>query len=223
MKDTTKKLLRILTLCLVFVAVIAIDLATKYYICNITATGERIYFIKGVLEFTYSENTGASFGIMGENTTLLTIFSCISAAVIIGYLIFAKNSHFLLQLSLTMFASGAIGNIYDRIKFGYVRDFIDYALTKTLFKFEFAICNFADAVLVIACIMLIIYVLFFYSKHYDKTHPKTETAGSEDSLTKAEDNKHECVEEPLQDETKQDVISENTPNIDENSEEDKSE
>ena len=71
-----------------------------------------------------------------------------------------------------MFASGAIGNINDRIKFGYVRDFIDYTLTKSLFNYQFAICNFADAVLVIACIMLIIYVLFFYSKHYDMTHPK---------------------------------------------------
>ena len=172
MNDKTKKLLRVLTLVLVFVAVIAIDLATKYYICKITSTGERIYFIKGVLEFTYSENTGASFGIMGKNTTLLTVFSCISAALITAYLILAKKSHFLLQLSLTMFIGGAIGNIYDRIKFHYVRDFIEYTFTETLFNYQFAICNFADAVLVVACIMLIIYVLFFYSKQYDKNHPK---------------------------------------------------
>lgn len=157
---------KIVLLLLLFVSTLVIDLVSKQLVTDITITGEDIEVIPKLLTFTYSENTGASFGMFSDHTIYLTIFSVIVALGMAIYLFMAKRAHPLMQVSLVLFLSGALGNIYDRIALGYVRDFIDYTITKTLFNYQFAICNFADLVLFVGCTLMIVFMLFFYNKHY---------------------------------------------------------
>jgi signal peptidase II len=149
----------------VFIITLATDLISKSVVSNITKGGNDIVVIKNILTFTYSENTGASFGIFSNNTILLSIItSIIIIGLIVYYAITLKRSHPLLKYSLALIISGALGNLYDRIVLGYVRDFIDYTFIDKIIGQQFAICNFADLVLIVGTILIGIYAIFFYDK-----------------------------------------------------------
>ena len=66
----------------------------------------------------------------------------------------------LLHVALAMVLAGGLGNLVDRIAFGYVRDFIEYTIVYTLFKRDFAICNLADVYLTIGVILVVIYLIY---------------------------------------------------------------
>ena len=74
-----------------------------------------------------------------------------------------------------MMLAGGVGNLVDRIAYGYVRDFIDYTVVETLFHKSFAICNVADVWLTVGMILLVVYVIFFWrdsnKKGYDEPKP----------------------------------------------------
>lgn len=98
-----------------------------------------LMIIKSFLKFTYIKNTGAAFGILSGNRIIIILVTLI----LIGYLIYdsLKNNKTKLELfSYLLIISGAIGNLIDRVFFGYVRDFISF----TLFSKEMAIFNVAD-------------------------------------------------------------------------------
>ena len=114
---------------IVLVLIVAADIASKYAVVSAlgvsNGVAERtITVIKGVLEFRYSENTGGAWSMLSDNTVLLTVFSAICSVVLIVYLFFIKKESKLLRLGIVFFAAGGLGNVYDRIVFGYVRDFI---------------------------------------------------------------------------------------------------
>lgn len=80
----------------------------------------KTYMINGI-GIENAANTGAAFGIFqGQNI----ILALISIVIIIAISYFYRKSKGLAQLGLLLVLSGAIGNLIDRILFGYVRDFI---------------------------------------------------------------------------------------------------
>ena len=89
---------------------------------------------------------------------------------IIALLVIRPNTPKNLRIGAIMIAAGALGNLVDRLAFGYVRDFIDYVFLDTFFGIDFAIGNVADLFLLMGVIMLIVYIIFefkdedFYSK-----------------------------------------------------------
>lgn len=144
---------------LIVVALIVIDLLTKKYIYGYCVENGKINIIKGVISFTPTENTGASFGIFKNHTTALTVVSIICAVVLFLFIFYSyPRRNLWLRSALILILAGAVGNIIDRLWLGYVRDFIYFELI------NFAIFNFADSCLTVGTIVLIIYMLFFYSK-----------------------------------------------------------
>lgn len=140
---------------IVLVLIIAADIGSKYAICAALGVSggvaERtMTVIKGVLEFRYSENTGGAWSLLSDNTVLLTVFSAICSVGLIVYLFFIKKESKLLRLGIVFFAAGGIGNLYDRIAFGYVRDFIS-----TVFM-DFPIFNVADSFITVGAALVII-------------------------------------------------------------------
>lgn len=106
-----------------------------------------------VLDLTYIENDGAIFGSMSGQRWFLVGFTAI--VIIIGiYAMFymMKRSKFI-SITLMAFVSGGIGNLIDRIKFGYVVDMFEIKL------FNFAIFNVADTYVTCAFVMIIVYML----------------------------------------------------------------
>jgi signal peptidase II len=131
----------------VIAAVVLIaDQASKAWILSIWPepyTGE-IPIIANWLELTYIRNTGVAFGLFEGVPQLFTVTSLlIIAGAIWFYLKHLPQDHGGLALSLGMIVGGAIGNVIDRLRFGYVVDFV-----KT-FDGRFPIFNVADSCIVV--------------------------------------------------------------------------
>lgn len=109
--------------------------------------GSEISIIDNVFSLTYVENFGAAWGIFSEWDFLLKVLPPVLIVIILIYLYKSKPDKFEI-LSGTLVISGAIGNFIDRIRLGYVIDFID-------FKF-WPVFNFADICIVVGCFLMII-------------------------------------------------------------------
>ncbi len=110
-------------------------------------------FINGFIGWNYVRNTGAAFGSFSENTTLLSVVT--GVVLLIGIILIATKrikSKFYLTCAV-MIISGGLGNLIDRIVKGYVVDFIDVQFT------DFAVFNFADILVTVGSIALMIYVI----------------------------------------------------------------
>lgn len=114
--------------------------------------------IKNVLQLEYLENRGAAFGMMQNKQLPLIVITSVILLVIIWlyHRIPMSKKYFLLQATLLLIASGAIGNMIDRIGRGYVVDFIYVSLI------GFPIFNVADCFVVIGVILLLFSLLFIY-------------------------------------------------------------
>ena len=138
---------------LIMALVIIIDQASKLAVIrNIMATGE-IAVIKNFFYITYVENYGIAFGML-KNKTLFSIASTSIISLVVLYYIykFAKK-HLLVTICLSLILGGAIGNLIDRIRLGYVVDFIHFTIFPPVF-------NLADSAIVLGAIALCAIVLF---------------------------------------------------------------
>jgi lipoprotein signal peptidase len=138
---------------------VIIDRITKSIAASALKPLGSIPVIKDILHVTYVENTGAAFGMLKDNRWIFMGMSAITIVVIVGYLIYSREKrHSLLTLSLCLILAGGIGNMIDRIFYGYVVDFIDFRLI------NFAVFNLADTEVSIGAFFLIIYILFIETK-----------------------------------------------------------
>lgn len=153
----------------VIVAVLlAADLISKYFAAAyLPKHGGSYEVIKDVLTFRYSENSGAAFGIFEDSRVFLSVFVGVVLLAILGFMVYhiykgkyKEKGGIFLHVTLSMILAGGIGNLVDRIAFGYVRDFIEYTVVYTLFKRDFAICNLADVYLTVGVIMVVVYLIY---------------------------------------------------------------
>ena len=110
-------------------------------------------FINGFIGWNYVRNAGAAFGSFSQSTTLLTVVT--GAVILAGIILIATKkikSKFYLTCAV-LIISGGLGNLIDRIFRGYVIDFIDVQFT------DFAVFNFADILVTVGSIALMIYVI----------------------------------------------------------------
>lgn len=118
-----------------------------------------IDLIPGVFELRYLENQGAAFGLFQHRQILFVIIAII--ILIAGFLFyqnFPMTSRFLpIRLCILCIASGAIGNMIDRVILGYVVDFFYFVMI------DFPIFNVADIYVTVSIAVLIILILFYYS------------------------------------------------------------
>ena len=148
------------------VAAIAVDLVSKAAAFDIheDVPGGSIAVAEGIFSLTMTRNYGASFGVFSGQTTLLSAITGIGIALVLVVLIVRPKAPKILRYSLIMIFAGGLGNLDDRIAFGYVRDFIDYTFLETFFGIDFAIGNIADIFVMIAMGMLIVYMIFGYKE-----------------------------------------------------------
>ena len=119
---------------------LGLDLSTKIYAAHhlliagvyrlpngrVEAPSDEYDFLPGWLHFHFTANQGAVFGI-GQGQRTLFILVSIAAIAFLTYLFAASGRQRFYQVILGMLLAGVLGNMYDRIVFGYVRDMI-YAL-----------------------------------------------------------------------------------------------
>lgn len=137
---------------LFFAFIITLDLTLKDYLYKLVVeqNGGNMTVIEGFFDLTYSENTGMGFGMGSDSTLGITIMTFIIVVVVICYLLVFRKDKPYIRIPLIMVAAGGIGNLVDRLAFGYVRDFFEFTFV------NFAIFNVADSFITIGAIALII-------------------------------------------------------------------
>ena len=134
--------------------VVVLDQLTKAWILNGLSLREvgQVEILPPLLNFTYVENTGVSFGLFGggEARWVLTAFSIVVAGGLAWWALKAERR--LLVAAIGLVIGGAIGNVIDRIRFGYVVDFVDFSGTG-VFPWVF---NVADSAITVGVALLIL-------------------------------------------------------------------
>ena len=131
-----------------------LDQITKSLISTYLKLNESIEIIKDFFYIRYINNKGASWGILENNRILLIGLSIIAIIMIIRYSYFFKKTK-LNTYGFGLLLGGILGNLSDRLIFGYVKDFLDFII----FKYDFPVFNIADICIVIGVALLIISIL----------------------------------------------------------------
>ena len=142
--------------------VLSADMILKYLSPN--AFNPPVSLIRGVLELTYVENTGAAWGLLsGVGARYFFLVISLVFMVALAWFYVRKRADFrvISRFSLCLIFFGTLGNFYDRLVFGYVRDMIYFRLI------NFPVFNIADSAIVIGAILLCIEVLFLKRNTFD--------------------------------------------------------
>ena len=110
--------------------------------------------------FSYLRNEGAAWGMLSGKINLFLIFTVI-VVLLVAYVIInlpVTKKYVPLLITCTLLVSGAAGNFIDRVRFGYVRDFIYFKLI------NFPVFNVADCYVTVSVVLLIILILFVYKE-----------------------------------------------------------
>ncbi len=151
-------MIQLVTIICIAVLVIA-DQLIKTVVTNRLMPIGSADFIPGIVEFNYTENTGAAFSILENHTEILSVLTLVIIVAGFVYLLSGKLKNKFLIASAILVLAGGTGNLIDRIFrgsqlfCGYVVDYI-----KLLF-IDFAIFNFADCLVCIGSAMIIVYLL----------------------------------------------------------------
>lgn len=142
---------------LITILVIVLDQVTKYAAVKYLKGNSPYVIIEKFFQLYYVENYGAAFGILQNKKIFFVI---ITSMVIISIIFFLyKNPYNLnkpMQIALAMLLGGSIGNLIDRVRLGYVIDFISTKIGK---GYDFPVFNVADMFIVISTLLIVIMVL----------------------------------------------------------------
>lgn len=123
------------------------------------AEGDTLPVLDGVLHLTYVENPGMSFGLLANARFVFIVLSVIGLLALTGYLVYVrgirKKNDRLLCTALSLVIGGGIGNMFDRVRLGYVVDFFDVRFLP-FWKWVF---NLADACICVGAALLVLAVL----------------------------------------------------------------
>jgi signal peptidase II len=138
---------------LIIAAVIALDQFTKFLVVTRLMPIGDYSVLSGLLEFTYVENRGIAFGMFQDQRWFFVVATSIIAIVVLFFIFKMFKDYVFFTICLSLIFGGAIGNIIDRIRFGYVIDFIHFNFFPPVF-------NIADSAVVVGAIALSIAILF---------------------------------------------------------------
>ena len=146
---------------LIILSLIGIDQFSKYLALKYLKGVSSIPIINDVFHLTYVENRGAAFGLFQNNQIIFVVVAMIACIVGLYYL-YKKDLNLLAKSSIILLISGAIGNMIDRVRLGFVVDYFDFRI---VWEYVF---NVADIFVVVGTILLCIYILFFEDKEQVK-------------------------------------------------------
>ena len=137
---------------LITISIVAIDRITKSFFSHLLYPGESFPIIKGVFQMTLVHNTGIAFGLFKDQGIVFIVIPFILIILLIFNIYFYRHNnqaltrHYIIAFSLIL--AGAIGNLIDRISYGYVIDFFDFIV--------WPVFNVADSAITIGAVMIAI-------------------------------------------------------------------
>ncbi|MEE3427702.1 MAG: signal peptidase II [Ruminococcus sp.] len=133
--------------------VVAIDYIIKILVINNLKPISSLEIIPGLFSLNYVENKGAAFGMLANARWIFILFTIAVIIFLIIFLFWKKPTSKLLNVAFILIIGGGIGNLIDRIFYGYVVDYLSIS-------FFPPVCNFADYCVTIGAFLLVIYLIF---------------------------------------------------------------
>ena len=143
----------------ILITALVVDQITKQLVLDNLGIGAS-WPGDGFFRFTYVRNDGTAFGLFQNNGTLLTFVSIGAVALIVYFYREAAMVSWFTRTALGLQLGGALGNLMDRFRHGYVVDFLDVG--------PWPIFNIADSAIITGIVALITYFVLF-GEHGDKT------------------------------------------------------
>jgi len=129
----------------IVISVIFLDQLTKFLAASFLQLNTPVILIKNFLNLSLVHNRGAAFGILKNQLFVFVTISLLAITLIIYHLKDKKKS-LLSSISLSLILAGAAGNLIDRLRFGFVIDFLDFRV--------WPVFNLADSAITIGVILL---------------------------------------------------------------------
>ena len=126
-----------------------IDRVTKIFALKIESS---IDIIPNFFRLTLAKNTWIAWSLFSNDTVIITIVTMIIIFFFIKYILDNKNGNKLYNVCYAMILGGAFGNLFDRVFFGYVIDFLDF----NIFGYDYPIFNLADTFIVCGIIIILV-------------------------------------------------------------------
>lgn len=133
--------------------IIAFDQITKYLATAQLKGGKTVQFIPDVVQFRYAENTGMAFSLLSGARWIFIVLTVAVCVGVLWYMFSDRCKNLWLYWSLGVVVSGGLGNLIDRVRFGYVVDFIEPTFM------NFAVFNIADSAVTLGAASMIIYLV----------------------------------------------------------------
>ncbi len=141
---------------------VAADQFTKYLAVERLSLIDTYPVLENILHFTYVENRGAAFGMLANHRWIFMILSTVAILALLAWLFIERPKSWWFRVAIAFIIAGGIGNMIDRIRLGYVVDFIDCRFI------DFYVFNVADSCVCVGCAMFIIGVLYMEIKEKKK-------------------------------------------------------
>jgi len=148
---------------LIAAIVVAIDQTSKLWISSHLPLGESLPET-GFLRLTHVQNTGSAFGLFANQGFLLALVAVVGLVVILLFYRHLSQHSVLGTLALGLVFGGALGNLIDRLRFGYVSDFIDVRLWPEFYwvrlwpEYHWPTFNVADSAITVGAIALACFI-----------------------------------------------------------------
>jgi signal peptidase II len=133
---------------------IALDQLIKFWAAAVLQPVYTISVLPGFFRLTYVENRGAAVGLFQGNARLLSIITGVVMLGVLLYVYIGKHRDRLFVYTLMLVIAGGVGNFIDRVRQGFVVDYLDFSAL-----FGFPVFNLADCCVVVGAMLMIFYAL----------------------------------------------------------------
>ncbi|MBM4446610.1 MAG: signal peptidase II [Chloroflexi bacterium] len=140
--------------------VVALDQTSKLWVRSHLELYQTVS-ITSFLSLTHVRNTGSAFGLFANQAFLLTLVAIAGLMTILLFYRYLSRSSILGISALGLVFGGAVGNLIDRLRFGYVTDFVDVRLWR---DFHWPAFNVADSAITVGSIVLAIFIFWAFRK-----------------------------------------------------------
>lgn len=157
MRDLTRSQKDILAAVFTTVMIIGLDRLTKIFFTNLLEYRESLPVIRNVFHMTLIHNTGIAFGLFRDQGTVFIIVPIIAIILLVVNIYYYRQNKEVISrsyiIAFSLILGGAIGNLIDRIFFGYVIDFIDFRIWP-VFNIADSAITIGAAIIAIKCFQL---------------------------------------------------------------------
>ena len=142
-------------------AVFVADQETKALVEAHISERAVVPVVRGFFNLVNTKNSGAVFGLFSDSavwwkTPLLILISAALLAVVVVLAVRTPNLRWETSIGLSLVLGGALSNLYDRMRYGLVEDFLDFYIR----SYHWATFNLADSAIVVGTGFIVVQVLF---------------------------------------------------------------